>query len=86
MNFFERNEIELTEKLLLSEGGGVSEGGVNYCICRKTSANPQSLRSSGISIEIRSTSMGASSEEIFDPELLPLLERPELLNFNFGEQ
>ena len=31
MNFFERNELELTEKLLLSEGGGVSEGGVNYC-------------------------------------------------------
>ena len=31
MNFFERNELELMEKLLLSEGGGVSEGGVNYC-------------------------------------------------------
>ena len=30
MNFFERNEPELTEKLPLSEGGGVSEGGVNY--------------------------------------------------------
>ena len=32
MNFFKRNEPELMEKLLLDEGGGVSEGGVNYCI------------------------------------------------------
>ena len=31
MNFFERNELELMEKLLLSEGGGVSKGSVNYC-------------------------------------------------------
>ena len=35
MNFFERNELELVEKLLLSEGGRVSEGGVNYCRARR---------------------------------------------------
>ena len=35
MNFFDRNELELTEKLLLSEGGGVSEVGVNYCSIKK---------------------------------------------------
>ena len=50
MNFLKGNGPKLTEKLQLSEGGGVSEGGVNYCnryhvtVCIPFSVTPESIR------------------------------------------